>query len=104
MERSKRIYSIMILTALAVVIARFPSVLLAQTDSNLDYQRPAFKFTELADDVYIAVPTETIPTWCNAAIIINDSDVIIVDTHLSPAAAQALLEELKSILNITMPP
>ena len=33
----------------------------------------------------------------NAAIVINDSDVLVVDSHVSPAAAWVLLEELKAI-------
>jgi glyoxylase-like metal-dependent hydrolase (beta-lactamase superfamily II) len=63
----------------------------------LEYQRPAFEFTEVVDGVYHASGTENLPAWCNAAIIINESDVVIVDTHVSPAAATALLEELQEI-------
>ena len=33
----------------------------------------------------------------NSAIIINDNDVTLVDSHISPAAAWVLLDELKSI-------
>ncbi|MCP4724640.1 MAG: MBL fold metallo-hydrolase [bacterium] len=65
--------------------------------SGLEYQRPAFKFTEVVDGVYQATGTENLPVWCNAAIIINEADVIIVDTHIIPAAVAALLEELKEI-------
>ena len=64
---------------------------------SLEYQRPAFEFTEVVDGVYCASGTGNLPAWCNAAIIINESDVVIVDTHVSPAAAAALLEELKEI-------
>ncbi|MBA7572906.1 hypothetical protein ES708_14693 [subsurface metagenome] len=64
---------------------------------SLEYQRPAFEFTEIVDGVYCARGTGNLPAWCNAAIIINESDVVIVDTHVSPAAAAALLEELQEI-------
>jgi cyclase len=58
---------------------------------------PAFTFTKIADDVYFAVGTGAMSVGCNAAVIINESDVLLVDTHASPAAAQALLDELKAI-------
>jgi cyclase len=64
---------------------------------NLEYQRPAFKFTEVADGVYCAIGTENLPVWCNATIIVNESDVIIVDSQVIPAATVALLEELQEI-------
>ena len=35
----------------------------------------------------------------NAAVIINENDVLLVDTHVSPDAAQALLTEIKTITN-----
>ncbi|GAG23238.1 unnamed protein product, partial [marine sediment metagenome] len=61
---------------------------------GLEYQRPAFEFTEVVDGIYQARPTGNLPAWCNATIIINESDVVVVDTHVSPDAAAALLEEL----------
>src|SRR5215212_5245821 len=57
----------------------------------------AFTFTKIADNVYFAVGTGALTVFCNAAIIINDADVLIVDTHVSPEAARALLAELKTI-------
>ena len=64
---------------------------------SLEYQRPAFEFTEVVDGIYHARGTENLPVWCNAAVIINESDVVIVDSHISPAAAAALLDELQEI-------
>jgi cyclase len=58
---------------------------------------PAFTFTKIADDVYFAVGTGALTVFCNAAIVINPNDVLIVDSHVSPDAAQALRDELKAI-------
>src|SRR3954467_13546027 len=58
---------------------------------------PAFTFTKVADDVYFAVGTGALTVFCNAAIVINPSDVLVVDSHVSPTAAQTLLDELKAI-------
>lgn len=60
---------------------------------------PAFRFEKIADNVYFAVGTGALTVFCNAAIIINENDVLIVDTHVSPEAAQALLTELKTLTN-----
>lgn len=61
-------------------------------------QRPAaFTFTKIADDVYFAVGTGAVTVFCNAAVIINESDVMLVDSHVSPVAARSLLDELKAI-------
>ena len=61
------------------------------------YSGNAFNFTRVADGVYIAVGTGALSVVCNAGIIVNDNDVMVVDTHISPAAAWALREELKTI-------
>jgi cyclase len=60
---------------------------------------PAYTFTRIADNVYFAVGTGALTVFCNAAIIINENDVLIVDTHVSPDAGQALLTELRRITN-----
>ena len=57
----------------------------------------AFTFDRIQDDIYHAVGTGTLAVGANAAIIINAADVLIVDSHISPAAACVLLQELKAI-------
>lgn len=58
---------------------------------------PAYRFHKVTDDVYSAVGTGTMSVGSNSAVIINDQEVLIVDSHITPASARALLEELKSI-------
>ena len=68
------------------------------TALGLSQQRAAaFTFNKIADNVYFAVGTGALTVFCNAAVIINENDVLLVDTHVSPDAAQALLTELKTI-------
>jgi cyclase len=57
----------------------------------------AYRFNKIRDDVYHAVGTGALTVGANSAIIINDNDVTLVDSHISPAAAWVLLDELKSI-------
>jgi cyclase len=62
-----------------------------------DYDGPAFTFHRIQDDIYLAVGTGNLQVMSNAAVIINEEDVLLVDSHVSPAAAHALLEELAQV-------
>jgi cyclase len=57
----------------------------------------AYRFNKIRDDVYHAVGTGALTVGSNSSIIINDNDVTLVDTHISPAAAWVLMDELKAI-------
>jgi cyclase len=61
------------------------------------YEGRAFSFTRIADGVYHAVGTGALAVGSHAAVIVNEQDVVIVDSHVSPAAAWALVRELKEI-------
>jgi cyclase len=56
-----------------------------------------FTFTEIKPGIYHAIATGSIVAICNAVIIVNKDDVLIVDSHVSPEAANVLLAELKQI-------
>jgi cyclase len=62
-------------------------------------QSPALShtFTQIAPGVYSAVGTATSFAGSNSAIIVNDTDVIVVDSHMTPEAGRALLRDLKTI-------
>jgi cyclase len=57
----------------------------------------AFNFVRITDDIYHAVGTGALTVGCNGAVIINQNDVLVVDSHISPAAASALREEVKTL-------
>jgi glyoxylase-like metal-dependent hydrolase (beta-lactamase superfamily II) len=61
------------------------------------YTSPAFTFNKIADGVYHAVGTGSLVVMSNAAIIEGDTDVLVVDSHVTPGGAWALREELKTI-------
>src|SRR5687767_6454709 len=61
------------------------------------YKGPAFTFNKISEGVYHAVGTGSLVVMSNAAIIEGDSDVLVVDSHVSPGGAWALREELKTI-------
>ncbi|MDX1578098.1 MAG: MBL fold metallo-hydrolase [Gemmatimonadota bacterium] len=56
-----------------------------------------FRFTEVVPGVYHARGVGDLVVGSNAAVIVNDDDVLLVDSHISPAAADALLTELAEI-------
>jgi glyoxylase-like metal-dependent hydrolase (beta-lactamase superfamily II) len=57
----------------------------------------AFRFNKVREGVYHAIGTGALAVVGNSAVIVNDRDVIVVDDHVSPAAAWVLLDEVKSI-------
>src|SRR5204863_1091815 len=57
----------------------------------------AFRFNKVREGVDHAVGTRALAVVGYSSIIVNDNDVILVDDHVSPAAASVLLDELKEI-------
>jgi glyoxylase-like metal-dependent hydrolase (beta-lactamase superfamily II) len=66
----------------------------AQSSSPL-----AHTFTQIAPGVYSAVGTGTPNTGSNSAVIVNQDDVIVVDSHISPESGRALLSDIKTLTN-----
>jgi glyoxylase-like metal-dependent hydrolase (beta-lactamase superfamily II) len=56
-----------------------------------------YAFEKIADGVYYATSSSLMLTGGNHPIIIGDHDVFLVDAGTTPAAARALLEDLKLI-------
>ena len=56
-----------------------------------------FTFTEVVPGIYHARGVGDIVAMSNAGVVINDEDILLVDSHVSPTAANALLEDLKTI-------
>ena len=57
----------------------------------------AYKFQQIQPGIYSAVGTGTLNVVSNSAVIVNADDVLIVDSHITPEAARAMLRELKAI-------
>ena len=69
----------------------------------LSFSVPAFTVDDLfdikpvADGVYAAISKPAYKVNCNAAIILLDDGVLVVDTHSKPSAARALIEQIKKL-------
>jgi len=57
----------------------------------------AFRFNQVKPGIYHAIGTGAMQVVGNSTFIVNDADVIVVDDHVSPAAAWMLVEEIKTI-------
>ena len=65
----------------------------SQETINTDTHR----LEKVADGVYFATGAGDIYTMSNALIIERDNDVVIVDSHITPAAGRALLSSIESV-------
>lgn len=59
--------------------------------------QPTHTFTQIAPGIYSAVGSGTPNVGSNSAVIVNQDDVLVVDSHISPEAARVLLRELKTL-------
>ncbi len=57
----------------------------------------AHRFEQIADGVYAALPNGAVNVVSNSTVIVNDADVVVVDAHATPAAARALVEDIKTL-------
>lgn len=56
-----------------------------------------FDIKPVADGVYAAIAKPAYKVNCNAAIILLDDGVLVVDTHSKPSAARALIAQIKTL-------
>lgn len=76
-----------------IFLSLIPSLSLAQEIIDTDTHR----LEEVAEGVYFAIGTGNIYTMSNALIIEREDDVVIVDSHITPAAGRALLNSIRVI-------
>lgn len=58
---------------------------------------PSHRFVKVADGVYAAHPTAAMNVGSNTAVIITTQGVMIVDSHITPAAARALVKDIRAL-------
>ncbi|MDE2876782.1 MAG: MBL fold metallo-hydrolase [Gemmatimonadota bacterium] len=62
-----------------------------------DYEGPAFEFEEVVPGVYHARGTGSLAVGSHGAVIVNEEDVLLVESHISPAAAYAVVDEIEAL-------
>ena len=58
--------------------------------------RKAWRFEKLADGVHFATGTGAMTTMSNAMVIVNSDHTMLVDTSVTPAAARALVAQIRA--------
>jgi len=89
----KRLALVITIGLLALVAAAAQS----RRPAGTTHTGKAFKFNQVKPGIYHAVGTGSLAVVGNSSFIVNDDDVIVVDDHVSPAAAWVLLEEIKEV-------
>jgi len=56
-----------------------------------------FDLEKVADGVYAALAKPRTPINCNAAVVVFDEGVLVVDTHSRPSSARALIAQVKGL-------
>ena len=56
-----------------------------------------FDLQKVADGVYAALAQARTPINCNAAVVVYDEGVLVVDTHSRPSSAKALIGQIKAV-------
>jgi cyclase len=80
--------------ALAVVLVGAGAVAFhAQTPAP----QAAYTFTQIVPGVYSALGTGSMNVGSNSALIVDQDEVMIVDSHISPESGRAMLQELKAV-------
>ena len=84
-----------LLITLSVVGVQTPN----RPPAGIAHEGNVFRFNKVAEGVYHAIGTGALTVVGNSSVIVNDEDVIVVDDHVSPAAAWVLQEEIKTLTN-----
>ncbi|MDE2753325.1 MAG: MBL fold metallo-hydrolase [Gemmatimonadota bacterium] len=62
-----------------------------------DFTGPAFEFEEVLPGIYHARGTGNLSVGSHGAVIVNEDDVLLVESHISPAAAWAVVDEIEAL-------
>jgi len=96
MTRRLAVFCLLVLAGTAAIVSR-PGAAQRPRPPGAEFSGEAFRLTKVRDGVYHAVGTGAMSVGCNAAVIVNDEDVLVVDSNSTPAAAWALAEQIKTI-------
>src|SRR5437763_13867812 len=73
------------------------ALLLAPVPTASAQAAARYRLDKITDGVYLAVPGVPGPDAANIPVLVSDRDVILVGTHLFPADAQALVQQVKTL-------
>ncbi len=83
------------ISALLIIAVGFAVNSNAQTGRVVESD--THRFTELAEGVWHAVGTGSVHVMSNAMVLVGEFDTLVVDSHVTPAAARSLIDSLPVI-------
>jgi glyoxylase-like metal-dependent hydrolase (beta-lactamase superfamily II) len=57
----------------------------------------AHRFEKVADGIYYATASGTMTVGANSPVIVTDTEAIVIDSEITPAAARALVADIRAI-------
>jgi glyoxylase-like metal-dependent hydrolase (beta-lactamase superfamily II) len=78
----------------SLVAGLMATVLVAEGDV---VETETHRFEEVAEDVYFVSGTGAMVTRSNAMVVVTEEGVLVVDSHITPAAGRALIEGIAQI-------
>jgi cyclase len=81
-----------VLTAVLLLVAAA-----ARAQTGRVAESASHRFTEYADGVWHAVGSGSVHVMSNAMVLVGEFDTLVVDSHVTPAAARSLIESLAVI-------
>jgi cyclase len=79
---------------LAGLLILIPAVAIAQDNV---VESDTHRFIEVADGVWFVTGTGSVHTMSNSMVLVGEFDTLVVDSHVTPAASQALLDSISAI-------
>lgn len=86
-----------VLLTLVAANTGFTQPLAQRPPAGIFHQGKAFTFTKVGDGIYHVKGTGSLAVGCNSSLIIRDNGVMLVDSHISPAAIWVLMDEMKAV-------
>ena len=78
-------------------ISAFVAVVLVFVPVTAAQETETHRFTEVAEGVYFVTGTGAMFLQSNCMVVVNDEDVLVVDSHITPAGARALIASIERI-------
>ena len=78
-----------------VVVLVVTSIALGRGQAPAGAPGKAYRFEKIAEGVFFATGTGVMTTMSNSMVIVNSDHLMLVDTSVTPAAARALVAQIK---------
>jgi cyclase len=69
----------------------------ARAQSGAPIVSGAHRFEKVADGIYYATASGTMTVGANSPVILTDTEAVVIDSEITPAAARALVADLKAV-------